>query len=382
MKLVALPCLLARAVQAVPVAVAALLLVHAGPPAAAAPWSVEKANAWYAGQPWPVGCNFSPSTAINQLEMWQAESFDAATIDRELGWAEGLGFNAVRVFLHDLVWQQDSAGLLKRMEQFLALAEKHHIRVLFVPLDAVWDPFPKLGKQRAPKPHVHNSGWVQSPHQDLLKNPARHDELKPYIQGVIGHFKSDARVLGWDLYNEPDNPNRTAYGKVELPDKAEAMLPLLRKAFAWAREVNPSQPLTAGAWIGNWGDPAKLTPMEKLMFEESDIISFHCYDPLDGMRLCVEHLKRYQRPILCTEYMARPRGSTFDPILAYLKEQKVGAFNWGFVAGKTQTIYPWDTWEKTYTAEPPVWFHDIFRADGKPFDAKEVDYIRSVTGRK
>ena len=141
------------------------------------------------------------------------------------------------------------------------------------------------------------------------------------------------------------------------------------------------QPLTAGVWIGNWTDPAKLSPMEKFMLEESDIISFHNYDNLAGIRQCVENLRRYDRPILCTEYMARPRGSTFDPVLGFLKENKVGALNWGFVAGKTQTIYPWDSWEKTYTNEPSVWFHDIFRQDGTPFDTREVVYIRSLTGK-
>jgi hypothetical protein len=286
------------------------------------------------------------------------------------------------VFLHDLLWQQDREGFLRRLEQFLSLAEKHHIRVMLVLLDGVWDPFPKPGKQRAPKSHVHNSGWVQSPHQDLLKDPARHDELKPYISGVVKHFRKDARILAWDIYNEPDNPNRTAYGKVELPDKIAAMMPLLKKAFAWARDAKPAQPLTAGVWTGTWSDPHKLTPMEKFMFAESDIITFHNYDALTNAVKCIESLKRYRRPIICTEYMARPRGSTFDPILGLFKEHKVGAMNWGFVEGKTQTIYPWDTWEKTYTAEPPLWFHDIFRTDGSPYDPKEVDCIRRVTGKK
>ena len=351
-------------------------------PTAAGQWSEKKANDWYARQPWPVGCNFGPSTAINQLEMWQADTFDPATIDRELGWAEGLGFTAVRVFLHDLLWQQDREGFFRRMEQFLSLAEKHRIRVMFVLLDGVWDPFPKLGKQREPKLHVHNSGWVQSPHQDALKDPARHDELKPYISGVVKHFRKDARILAWDIYNEPDNPNRTAYGKVELHDKTAAMMPLLKKAFTWARAAKPAQPLTAGVWTGTWSDPQKLTPMEKFMFTESDIITFHNYDALTNAVKCIESLKRYNRPNICTEYMARPRGSTFDPILGLFKQHKVGAMNWGFVAGKTQTIYPWDTWEKTYTAEPPLWFHDIFRADGSAYDLKEVDYIRRVTGKK
>lgn len=348
------------------------------PPVARAQWTAEQANAWYAKQPWLVGGNYTPRTAINQLEMWQAETWDPKTIDQELGWAHELGFTSMRVFLHDIVWKNDRDGLIKRMEQFLDIAEKHKIGVMFVLFDSVWDPYPKAGKQRDPKPHVHNSGWVQSPGQDILKDPARQDELKAYVQDVIGHFRNDQRIQVWDIFNEPDNlvPQ---YRDVLLPGKVEFALQLLRKTFVWAREMNPSQPLTSGVWIGNWGDPVKLTPMERCQLEESDVISFHTYDPLDGAQKCVENLKRYNRPILCTEFMARPRGSTFDPVLGYFKQQNVGAYCWGFVDGKTQTIYPWDSWDKQYTAEPQPWFHDILRGDGTPYRQKEVDYIKSLT---
>jgi hypothetical protein len=349
---------------------------------AAEKWPAEKANAWQKERGWLVGCNFGPSTAINQLEMWQADTFDPATIDRELALAEGLGFNSVRVFLHDLLWEQDKDGFLKRMDQFLGIADKHKIGVMFVLFDSVWDPFPKVGKQREPKPHLHNSGWVQSPGIEVLQDPARVDKLKGYVVGVVGRFAKDRRVHAWDIVNEPDNRNGSSYEKHEPKNKAELGLALLTKAYAWAREANPTQPLTSGVWIGNWGDPAKLTAVERFCLDESDVISFHSYGKLDEMKKCVQNLRRYGRPILCTEYMARPNGSTFDPVLAYLKEQGVAAYNWGFVAGKTQTIYPWDSWRKEYKAEPPVWFHDIFRADGTPYDKKEVEYIRGVTGKK
>lgn len=363
------------------------LTVFWGPAATARDrFTSEEANAWYANRPWPVGCNFSPSSAINQLEMWQADTFDPATIDRELGWAEGLGFNSVRVYLHNLLWDQDRKGFLRRMEQFLSMADKHGIGVVFVPLDGVWDPQPKLGKQREPRPHVHNSGWLQAPGSAILGDRSRHDSLRPYVYGVIHHFRNDRRVDAWDLFNEPDNPNANSYGqngaRTELPDKAEMATLLLKKVFVWAREADPTQPLTSAVWIPPWPNHEQLEPFEKVMLEESDIISFHCYGNPAEVRQCVEELRRYDRPILCTEYMARPRDCRFDPLLGYFKQQKVGAYNWGFVAGKSQTNYPWDTWQKTYTAEPEVWFHDIFRKDGSSYDQKEVDYIRSVTGGK
>ena len=342
-----------------------IVIVSAIGAAADQPWPAERANNWYSQQPWLVGSNFIPSTAINELEMWQADTFDLPTIDRELGWAESLGMNTMRVFLHNLLWQQDSAGFLKRMDQFLAVAEKHHIRIMFVLLDSVWDPRPQLGKQRAPKPHVHNSGWVQAPGADLLKDDSRWDkELKPYIVGVITHFREDKRVLIWDLMNEPDNDS-SQYKNEELSNKGEVALRLLKQEWKWARSANPSQPLTSGVWKGDWSD-AGLSAMSRFQLENSDVITFHCYDPPEAMKKRIASLWRLGRPVICTEYMARPLGSTFAAILPILKQEKVGAYNWGFVSGKSQTIYPWDSWEKTYSGEPPLWFHDIFRTDGAP----------------
>jgi hypothetical protein len=345
------------------------------------PWPIEKANAWSRARPWLIGCNYTPSTAINQLEMWQADSFDIPTIERELGWAENLGFNSLRVFLHDLPWEQDAVGFLTRIEQFLAVADRHKIGVVFVLLDGVWNPFPHVGKQPAPRPGLHNSGWVQSPGAKILADLRKHEGLKDYVQGIIGYFKADTRIHAWDLFNEPDNPNRSSYRQLELSNKAEMALALLEKTFSWAREIDPAQPLTAGVWVGDWSQPEKLSPINRLMLTQSDIIGFHNYRPLEELKKDVASLKRYNRPILCTEYMARPVGSTFDPVLTYFKDGHIGAYNWGFVSGKTQTIYPWDSWQKAYSSEPSLWFHDIFRTDGKPYDAAEVGFIRKLTGR-
>lgn len=344
-------------------------------------WTPEKARAWQREKGWLVGANSTPSTAINQLEMWQADSFDPSTIDRELGLAESLGFDSVRVFLHNLLWKEDRDGFLGRMDQFLAIAHRHHIGVVLVLFDGVWDPNPQPGQQRVPRPYVHNSGWVQSPGAAILSDPSRQDELRDYVRGVVLRFREDGRVDAWDVFNEPDNRNEGSYGESELKDKPERAAILLQKAFAWAREADPVQPLTAGLWMGPWPDEESFSPIERLMLEESDVVSFHSYAPLPEVRDRVEELKRYQRPILCTEYMARPQGSRFDPILAFFQEQRIGAYNWGLVSGKTQTIYPWDSWKTRYRVEPEVWFHDIFRKDGTPYDPAELAYIRNVTGR-
>ncbi|SEJ50086.1 Cellulase (glycosyl hydrolase family 5) [Dyadobacter koreensis] len=345
-------------------------------------WTKEQAKDWYGKQEWIVGADFLPSTAINQLEMFQEASFDTATINKELGWAEGIGMNTMRVYLHDLLWQQDSTGFLKRLDTFLSIADKHKIRPVLVLFDSCWDPFPKLGTQRAPKPGVHNSGWVQSPGFNALKDSTQYPRLERYVKGVVGKFADDDRVLAWDIWNEPDNTNNSSYGKVELPNKVDYVLPLMKKAFAWARTENPEQPLTAGIWAGDWTSYETLKPIEKASIDESDVISFHNYDSAQEFEKRIKQLQQYDRPMICTEYMSRGNGSFFEGSLPIAKKYNVGAINWGLVDGKSQTIYPWDSWKKTYTSEPPLWFHDIFRKDGTPYKQAEVDLIKKLTARK
>lgn len=347
-------------------------------------WSEQRANDWHKKHGWLVGANYTPAYAINQLEMWQAETFDLKAIDRELQWAEDLGFNSIRVYLHHLLWEQDSEGLLRRMDQFLSVCQKHRIGVMFVLFDSVWDPEPRLGPQRPPQKGVHNSGWLQSPGKKDLMDESRHAVLEAYTKGVVGRFKNDARVHAWDIWNEPDNQNDNSYGKNKLrtepAGKVEATLKLLPNAFAWARSAAPSQPLTSAPWIMPKDPEWKLSPTERVQVDHSDVITIHTYTPLPDARRWVERYKKFNRPVLVTEYMARPNGSRFDPHLAYFKEQGVGAYCWGFVAGKSNTIFAWKTWQEPETRpEPEVWFHDIFRPDGTAFDSKEVDYIRKLT---
>src|SRR5271165_640821 len=295
-------------------------------------WPEQKANAWYAQQPWLVGSNYVPKSAINELEMWQESTFDPTEIDKEFGWAESMGMNTMRVFLHDLLWQQDAPGFRRRIDQFLVIAARHHIRPLFVLFDSCWDPLPRLGPQPAPVPGVHNSGWVQSPGAIALADPTQDPRLKEYVQGVVGAFANDDRILGWDVWNEPDNGNEPAYAAHESKSKAELVAILLPKAFAWAREMHPTQPLTSGVWTGDWVDPDKESAMTKIQLAESDIITFHNYDWPEGFEARVKELQTYHRPIVCTEYMARGAGSTFDNTLPLAKKYNVGAINWGLVA--------------------------------------------------
>lgn len=343
-------------------------------------WSEEKANSWYAQQGWPVGSNFIPSDAINQLEMWQADTFNPQEIDKELGWAQNIGMTTMRVFLHDLLWQQDAAGFQKRIDTFLTIADKHHIKPIFVFFDSCWDPNPKLGPQHPPIPGVHNSGWVQSPGEKALRDKAEYPRLEAYVKGVIGAFANDKRILAWDLWNEPSNGNDSSYGKADPRNKEQLVQNLLPQVFAWARAAHPTQPLTSGVWTGDWSSLDKMDAISRIQIEESDVISFHNYGWPEVFEQHVKWLEQYHRPLICTEYMARGAGSTFDTILPIAKKYHVAAINWGFVAGKTQTYLPWDSWQRPYVLQQPtVWFHDVFHQDGKPYREAEVQLIRKLT---
>jgi len=346
-------------------------------------WTEAEANAWQAKQTWPVGGNFLPSTAINQLEMWQADTFDPATIDRELGYAQSIGMTTMRVFLHDLLWQQDAAGFTKRIDTFLVLADKHHIQPLFVIFDSCWDPNPHPGPQHAPVAGIHNSGWVQSPGASLADR-TQDARLEKYVKGVIGAFAKDQRILGWDLWNEPDNGGGGNYESKEPADKNALVAALIPKIFEWARSANPVQPLTSGVWHDDhWDNASTWNSTERTQLTQSDIVTFHNYGWPEEFEAKIHQLEPMHRPILCTEYMARGNGSTFDGSLPVAARLNVGAINWGLVQGKMQTDLPWDSWKHPYTdRQPPIWFHDVFRPDGTPYRKAEAALIQSLTTQK
>lgn len=347
-------------------------------------WSPEKAQQWHAQLPYLIGANYIPANAVNQLEMWQAETFDPERIGLELGWAEKIGMNTMRVFLHDLLWEQDKEAFKQRINIFLTLCFKHKIKPMLVLFDSCWDPYPRLGVQRGPTPGVHNSGWVQGPGAHALRDPKQHPRLKGYVQDIVSTFGNDPRVLVWDVWNEPDNMNPGNYGetnlKQEIPDKLEYVLKLLPQVFQWSREANPTQPLTAGLWRGEWGVHENLEPIHKVQVEYSDVISFHNYDSPEIFEGRIHSLQKYNRPMLCTEYMARVFANTFDAIIPLARKYNVGCYNWGFVAGKTQTFIPWDSWQSPYVGgrEPQVWFHDIFHMDGTFYRPEESSAFEAM----
>jgi hypothetical protein len=359
--------------------IATLALAVSNPAQAREMWTKAQANTWYDAQPWHVGSNYMPATAINQFEMWQAATFDPVTIDKELGLAQNIGMTSMRVFLHNQLWEDDAKGFKQRIDAFLAIAAKHKIKPLFVLFDSCWDPDPKSGPQHPPIPGVHNSGWVQAPGAARLADKSQYGKLEGYVKDIVGSFGKDQRILGWDVWNEPNNGGGGNYKPT--PDKQKYVAVLLDKVFDWAQSADPAQPLTSGVWIGeNWDDLAKRDLIEKIQLTRSDVLSFHDYSWPETFVERAKQMQSYGRPVLCTEYLARGNGSTFEGSLPIAKKMNIAMYNWGFVDGKMQTRLPWDSWKKPYTYdEPQIWFHEILRADGSPYRKAETDLIKRLS---
>lgn len=365
-------------------------------------WSPEKASEWYANQPWLVGCNYYPATAINQIDMWQASTFDPETIDKELGWAESIGMNTLRVYLHDMVWADDEEGLYQRMDTFLTICTKHAIKPFFVFFDDCHFPNPELGEQPITVAKYHNSGWMNSPAREVAIRysdgtaPASEvAQLKGYVQNTMRRFANDERVLMWELYNEPGRGNNFGGigGTAPFGDRSQQ---LVYDSWVWAREVAPSQPITS-CTLGSVG---KINIYINQI--NSDVYSIHNYRDADHLEKMIIENQKDGRPVFMTEWLARTSGSTVKDCLPVMKKYNVAAINWGFVSGESGTVWPWssrkengkpiDVTEKRAKGlvvkhgekfpEPEVWFHDIFRMDGTPFDPEEIKIFKELTGKK
>ena len=348
-----------------------LLCLTACSPVIAGRWSEEKANDWYASQPWPVGCVFMPSYGGTPVEIWGRDYFKPEVVDAELALAEDLGFNTIRLFLCDIVWQEDPKGFMDRLETTVRLADKHGLSILmtfFTNGGTIKNPY--TGPQPQPVPGIHNSVWMSSPGMDVVNNPEKWPVIERYLKQVMKRYRNDPRILAWCLYNEPANT------------KGFETLPFLEAVYRWAREVNPSQPLTSPViTLPDWRSHNQ--EITEFVCNNSDIISFHCYNSLPDTRKFVEYCRQFNRPILCSEWMARTRGSDYFSILPFFKEEKIGSYSYGLVNGKQQCQYPWNTIVDgepvPFTEEPEVWFHDLFRPNRTPYSEEEIKFIKEMT---
>ncbi len=325
-------------------------------------WTAQRAQDWYNKQPWYCGFNYIPGYAINYTAMWDKTSFDSAAIDKELALAEKSGMNVLRAVLQFAVYEDDPAYFLATLDAFMAICARHKIK--FMP--ALFDDCvfgithePVIGKQPEPLKGWYAWAWSPSPGHSLVIDAQAHPRIEKYVKAVIGRFKDDGRILLWDLYNEPTNGGL-----------GSASFPLLKKVVAWARTINPSQPLTVDIWNRD-------KRLNEIALAASDIISFHNYGNKEALQNQITELKKYNRPVICTEWMNRPAGSLVSSHLPVFLEEKVGCLLWGLVNGKTQTDLPWG--HRPGDPVPALWQHDLYRPDFTPYDPREVALITQLT---
>jgi hypothetical protein len=345
-------------------------------------WSPSAAADWYARLPWLIGANYLQSNTVNQIEMWQNDTFDGDRIDMELGWAESLGINTLRVSLHQMLWDHDAGALKSRMGKLLTLADKHKMKVIFVLFDSFGDPYPELGRQRQAKQGVRDSVWAQSPGAKGLIDAQATEKALAYAEELVAWFSIDKRILAWDVWNEPDFVNTGVYAISEPPNKIDLVRKLLPKIFQYARAGSPTQPLTSGLYKGDWSSPSTLSPIEKIQIELSDFISFQNYEGPQEFEKRVQWLKAFGRPVMCTGFLARNQGSSVETILPIALKYDVGALVGDLVQGKTMRYLPWDSWQTPYVGrEPPVWSQDLFLSTGPLYKKQDADIIRDMIAK-
>ena len=323
------------------------------------------------------GCNYVPSDGSNVLHSPNQE-----LIRRELGWARNVvGLNCVRVWAGFAEYQTNQEAFLNNFDSFLQICDENQIKVLPVlSIQQMVDPDYDFSSPDANKPQmnfhpsVHGGGWRSSgrlnwtccepegaiPSKALNAWPKTKPKAEEFIRSVLTRYAKDERIILWDLYNEAPKAAR----------------PLVEIIFQWGREVNPSQPLSA-CWQGH---------------DLSDVITFHTYarpgyetanrnSPGWDFLTELDWARAWGRPMLCTEWLARPFGNTIEAILPFFERYHIGWFVWGLCAvGPAQYQFPWG-WPMG-SPPPEKWFHCLLYPDGTPYSAEEILLIRDFKYRQ
>ena len=322
-------------------------------------WDGDRVRRWYDNLGVVKGVNYIPRNAVNSTDMWRKETFDPDLINEELGWVRKAGYTTLRVQLQYIAWKEDPKGFMERLEKFMDLAARNTLKVVPVLFDdknfANMDPV--AGPQPEPIPGKNNARWVPSPGPAAVKDRSTWPDLEKYFRDVMEKYKGDDRVVYWDLYNRA--------GDSEL---WEATLPLMDQVFNWARDIDPKQPLAAPAWT----KPNSAMTVHKL--ERSDIVTFQSFETAGQIEALLTLLKRYDRPIICSDWLMRQRDNDFEKILPLFSVHRVGWFNRGLVNGKTQEWIQQDQYRSA--DRPELWQHDVLKPNGDAYDPKEIERIQ------
>ena len=352
-------------------------------------WTKERAWEWYNARPWMRGCNYMSADCANRVDQWQELGFEERmeTTEEELALMQETGFNTVRLILEYVVWKEEHDGFLERFDRYLSLCAKYGISCMITLANDCMPPkterwkMPYVGEQtydygyHGGKKHsqhgLHNG---PAPHFYLDDEESREDYFR-MVREIVTLYKNDERICIWDIYNEPGNSRR---GDITLPN--------IKALFEIVREIDPIQPLTAGVFHIKGDETVPLNAVEQYALDHSDLVSYHFYRGYNEHLRIIKRLKKEGRPILNTEWLGRCLGNDIFSLFPLFYMEKIGCYNWGFVAGKYQTYEPWEgTWQRFYNGtETNVdftkWFHDLYRPNLRPYDPKEIDLIKEFCG--
>ncbi len=237
------------------------------------------------------GAVYFPARAYNAYQTYSL--FDAAVIDRDFGYAQQAGINALRMFVSPEFWAEEPGLFMERFEQVIALSAKHGIRVMPVLFeDCGTDNTPETRNSRDP----HTAICVCSPCRAVQADPSRWPEVYPFMDAFFARYKDDKRLLAIEVMNEPNFRS----GNV----------PFAQHAVERARSYGGSVPLTIGC----------ITLHHNLYFKGMlDIYQFHDNFPssLDAFRWELDDARRVQEatgiPCWITEWqMLRVSGPGWD----------------------------------------------------------------------
>ncbi len=345
-------------------------------------WTRERAWEWYNSRPWIRGCNFMPSDCANRIDMWQEYGFEEhfSTADRELSWAEELGFNSMRIILEFDVWDMEHDAFMAHLERYLDLLDRHGMNAMLVLGNDC--SVPKAFWKRATMGEQHydngyHGGKKVSPHGALgelsyhtIDVPELRERYDGFVREIITKYARDERVLVWNLWNEPGN------------NRGDLSLSYLEHVFEIAREIDPVQPLCADCFCDFYSEGSVIG---ERAYELSDIISYHNYNDFNDNIAILERMRLEDRPMLNTEWLHRIQKNRVEEMYPLMYLEKIAAYNWGFVAGKYQTYEPWNgVWEKLEAGadlDVTLWQHDLLRPSGRPYDPREIKLIKEYNKR-
>ena len=350
-------------------------------------WSKERIWEWYNNRPWMRGCNYMSASSANRVDTWQELGFEERMVEteRELALVRDTGFNTIRIIPEFVVWQKEHDGFMERFDRYLDLCWKYGISCMVVLANDCMPPkterwkLPDIGPQTydwgyhgGKKHSQHGTHTGPAPHY-YLDDPETAAEYFEMVRELITKYKDDERICIWDLYNEPGNSQRDGL-----------TMPNLKKIFEIAREIDPIQPLTVAVWRLRGEMKTPLSEVEQYALDNSDIISYHYYEGfLEHVKL-IKRLKQEGRPIINTEWLGRCLHNNVFDVFPLFYLEKIGCYNWGFVAGKYQTYEPWEgTWDRYNSGEQrdvdfTKWFHDLYRPNLRPYDPREIDLIKHL----